>query len=490
MEVAKEYEEHLPLKSKVMFGILNGAHGLLSGIGMGSMDYFFKKVFQMAGVDLNYAGDLIGIAWIIFMVWNSVNDPLFGIIEDRTHSKLGRRVPYIRYGSIAYCILFILIWIPIPTTNPIVIFLNLLAMLALFDTIYTIIGLVTYSLPAEMAVTSKERASIFIWSTITGAPSQVLGFLLPALFLTTDNFDLRALQIAMAITGIICSILIYIGSYFIKENKYTVREEPLGFKDSIKETFKNKPFLINEIATFFSIMGQTILTGTGLLFVIDYVLIASDIYDYLKLLPAVFAMIFSIIFFNKKIPRWGIRKIYIFGTSSISIGFLLFFFLGSSFSTVWIPLSLIGSGFAVFLLTSQNLFSDTIDYDEVRTGKRRETSYSGVNALLTKPAISIAKWLFFFVIGKFTFLTGEIDSYGNPVKDYLPFGIILAFGIIPAICYGISAISIVWFPLDGPEWEKKKKELQQVHLKKEAEFIQSLKEQTKSSHSSDSIEKR
>jgi GPH family glycoside/pentoside/hexuronide:cation symporter len=226
-----------------------------------------------------------------------------------------------------------------------------------------------------MAVTSKERASIFIWSTITGVPSQILGFILPALVLTTDNFNLRTLQITMAITGIICSILIYIGSYHIKENKYTVREQALGFKDSIKETFKNKPFLISEVAMFFSTMGQTILTGTGILFVIDYVLVASEISDYFSFILILPVLFISIFYFNKLIPRLGIKKIYIIGTSSISIGFLLFFFLGGSFSTVPIPLCLIANGFAIYILTSQNLFSDTIDYDEVRTGKRRETSF-------------------------------------------------------------------------------------------------------------------
>jgi GPH family glycoside/pentoside/hexuronide:cation symporter len=471
-----EFEDHLPLKSKVMFGVLNGAHGLLSGIGLGSIDYFFKIVFKNAGVDLNLAGDLIGLAWMLFMVWNAVNDPLFGIIEDKTHSKLGRRIPYLRYGSIIYCILFILIWFPIPTNDPIIIFLNLLAMLAIFDTIFTIIGLVTFGLPAEMAITSKGRASIFIWSTIVGAPSTILGFILPALFLTNDNFNLLIFQIVMIITGVICSIIMYIASYYIKENEYTTHEESFGFKESIIETFKNKPFLINEINLFFTTMGNTILTGTGILFIIDYVLKTDNLLEYLKLAPALVVAGISIYYFNKNIQRFGIKKIFIFGASSISLGFLLFFFLGSNFITAWIPVSLILNGFAINLLTSQNLFSDTIDYDEVRTGKRRETSYSGVNALITKPAISIAKWLFFLIIGLYTFETGELDTFGNPIKDYLSFGILLAFSIIPAICYGIAALAICKFPLDGPEWQKQKRALQQIHMKKEEEYVKSIQD--------------
>ena len=67
------------------------------------MTYFYTKYL---GLDEGLAS----IVWIIFAVWNALNDPLFGYISDRTRSKLGRRIPYIRYGALLYGLVFVAFW--------------------------------------------------------------------------------------------------------------------------------------------------------------------------------------------------------------------------------------------------------------------------------------------------------------------------------------------------------------------------------------------
>ena len=41
----------------------------------------------------------IGIASIIYAIWNAINDPLFGYITDSTRSRRGRRIPYLRFTA-------------------------------------------------------------------------------------------------------------------------------------------------------------------------------------------------------------------------------------------------------------------------------------------------------------------------------------------------------------------------------------------------------
>ena len=120
---------------------------------------------------------------------------------------------------------------------------------------------------------------------------------------------------------------------------------------------------------------------------------------------------------------------------------------------------------------------DAIDNDELITGKRREAIYGGVNAIITKPALSVANSLFLIIIEGFGFLTPILVN-GIYVKQTQPFlaliGILFAFCVVPAIFLALSAIALCWFPLDGPEWIKKKKFIMELHERKEKDYIQKV----------------
>ena len=69
----------------------------------GGLTYFFVNHLGMSPASS-------ALCWLLFGLWNALNDPLFGYISDKTKSSLGRRIPYIRYGSIIIAAVFILSW--------------------------------------------------------------------------------------------------------------------------------------------------------------------------------------------------------------------------------------------------------------------------------------------------------------------------------------------------------------------------------------------
>lgn len=455
--------ENLPRKSKIAYGFTQGAHMLLSGLGMGQIMYFYTAKF---GLD----AELQGIVWLIFAFWNAINDPLLGILEDRTKSRLGRRIPYLRYGAFAYAGLFILIWFPFATFgDQSVLFVNLLLMLFLFDTVYSMTGLITFSLPAEMAITAKERGSIMVYATFIGFFAQAAGYLLPILFLNTE-VSLILWQCIMIGVGVLCGIILYICSYYIKENQWAQHESTLGFFASIRETFKNKPFLILEVSLFMLVITQTILIG-GILFLINDVFIITDNSEYLYFIPVVGTLLFSIFCFNRLIGKIGVKKVFIGGTLLGSIGFGLLPFCGRLLSVQFISFMFIMVFLAALIMGQQLLLAEIIDYDEILTGKRRETTYSGINALLTKPAVSVANWIFLLIISAYGYIEGSSIQPAAVIR-----GILLGYSIVPVTCIIISAIALSFFKLEGPEWMQKKKGLQQIHIEKERAYIEELKQ--------------
>jgi len=465
-----EYKERVPLSSKFAFGGLNGMVAVLSGIAFSAITFYYN-------VKLGLRAELLGIGWLIFAIWNAANDPLFGFLEDRTKSaKYGRRIPYIRFGAPIFGLFFILCWFPfVNITNELALFVNFLVVLILFDTIFTIIGLIGYSLPAEMCVTSKERANVIVYGTIFGSLGYILSFVLPVVLLTGDktNYIDPLFLITMVIIGITGALIIFISSFFLKENFYTQMEEPLGFIDGIKEILKNKPFIKYEISNFSFLLAETILT-TGVFYYVAYVLILGGIMAMVPVL-IVFVMIFIFIpIFSKFAGKYGLKKVYIVGLALAGFSFLFAFFLGWNLITAIFPLMLIGIGLSSVTLLRQAIAADIIDYDETRTGKRRETSYAGMNAVIEKPAISIANWMFLFIIVFYGF-----QQTSNNQSFEVKLGIMIGLTIVPAIFLIISAIVMLFYPLDGPEWDKKKKEIIKIHEEKEKAYVQRLKEQRK-----------
>ncbi len=459
-------EEDLPIKSKMAFGGIGAVNVILSGIAFTAITFYYN-------VKLGLSEELIGIAWLIFAGWNALNDPLFGFIEDRTKSeKYGRRIPYLRFGAPIYGILFILVWFPfVDLKSETALFLNLLIVLFAFDTIYTIVGLIAYSLPAEMVVSSKARAKLMIFGAIMGSFGFLVAFIIPVLLLTGDESTTinPSFLVSMVIIGIVCAIILFVCSFYLKENKYTILEEPLGIKEGLKETFKNKAFLIFEIGNFAFTLAQTILTTA----VFYYVAFVLDLSGPMAILPIILFFVTVFIFtpiYSKLVAKFGVKKTYIFSLCLTGMVFILLFIIGWSFSTAIIALVLLGIGFSGIFITSQIIFAETIDNDEIRTKKRRETTYSGINALITKPAISIANFLFLFIIAAYGF-----QRASQTQTKTAQMGIMLGFTIIPAIFILFSALAMIFFPLDGPEWDKQKAELKKIHDKKEKTYLEYLR---------------
>ena len=250
-------------------------------------------------------------------------------------------------------------------------------------------------------------------------------------------------------------------------------EESLGFVEGMQETFKNKPFLIFEASNFSFILAQYMLT-TAIFYYIDYVLVLKGI---MAMLPIVlfFAMVFSfLIVYNKLVKKFGLKKTFITTLTATGLSFILFFFIGWYLPTAIIGMILLGASFSGYFLTGQMVMADVIDYDEVRTGKRRETSYSGVNALLTKPAVSLAPWIFLQVITSLGFQSQKT------AQDFMAqLGIMLGFTLIPAVFILFSAFMMRYFPLGGEDWQEKNEKLQKEHREKEKKYLRHLKEQGK-----------
>jgi GPH family glycoside/pentoside/hexuronide:cation symporter len=454
-------QETVPLKSRIWVSIADAACAMLNTfiVSIG-LTYYFTS---FRGLDPSLAA----LVWLLFGIWNAINDPLFGYISDRTKNKLGRRVPYIRYGAPLIGLIFVLSWVNIGgvSASQSLMFIQMLVLLFLFDSLYTAIATSIYVMPFEMAISNKARGSIMIWKLIfavfpLAVPLVLWGFIRPEPGTSSTVF-----QWIMFGFGLVMAVLIFVSTYFYKEKHFQQEEGQLPFLQSLKACFTNRSFIVFEVISFTIIYVQTALMLGLNYYLAEFDLPAVPLYGAL----AVGILVGVILFINVR-DRWGIKRATMFMAGVFSMGCFLVLAFGRLFVPALVGFFSFGIGFAggMYLIPLMN--GDVVDMDEHRTGLRREGMYAGVNSFITKPAISLANsaFIWFLSMNGYDF-AGVAGTQSEQAKT----GILLGWVLIPGILLGISYLSLIFYPLAGEAWEMIKQELAMLHAEKERRLLES-----------------
>lgn len=445
-------EEKIPGRVKWWISIADASCGMLGTIVFGgALTYYFT---QWRGLNAKLAATV----WLIFAFWNAINDPIYGFISDRTKSKLGRRIPYIRYGSIFYGISYVLCFINWPgsLTNQSLMFGEMLVLLFLFDTFYTAVASALYVMPFEVAITNKARGKIILIKSIFSFLPLAFGTVVIPMIQPGVGEDGTMYQLINIGLGILMAAIIFASTFFYKERNEVEEIPSMPFFKSVVECFKNVQFIIYEVISFTVILINGVLL-LGLYYYLDEFETVNQMGLYIAI--ALGALI-GIIFVPKLERKFGVRNILIgicFVMSATSLAMLL----GGGINIIaTICFFVIGVGFIGLMFCIPIMNGDVIDYDELKTGKRREGIYAGVNSFITKPAQSIAQSSFLFLAVKLGYIQNLAKGMQNSSGEK---AILVGWMLLPAITLFICGITLFFYKLHGESWSKEKEKLAIKH---------------------------
>ncbi len=451
-------EERVPLSSRVWISAADASTAILNGLVTSSaMKYYYT---ELRGLSLEREA----IVWLIFAVWNAVNDPLFGYISDRTKTKLGRRIPYIRYGAPILVLGFTLFWINFGNNSQTALFLQMLSALFVFDALYTAIATSLYIMPYEIAISNKARSSIYLWKIIFMVFTIVVPLGIEAT-IKPDKGDLpgiRFFELFLVGFGVVMGLIIFFSTYFYKE-RHQMEEQKFDFIRSFKECFNNRSFVVFEVISFSIIFVQTALMQ-GLWKYFDEI----NVPRLAVIIPLAVGIITGVVLWIRQRDRWGIKLSTQLFSLFFAIGCFAMLFGGKTLLGAGVGAFLFGIGFAggMYLIPLMN--GDVVDYDEHRTGLRREGMYAGINSFITKPAISLAQWAMSMIMLAYgydqTLKAGQQNAQAET-------GILMGWVLFPGILLFISFLSLYLYPLAGKEWEEIKATLAKRHSDAERKFL-------------------
>ena len=250
---------------------------------------FGAYVFFYYESEIGLATWLTGIGYIIFAIWNAINDPLVGYLLDRPFKftrKWGRRFPWVFIGGIPWLICYILIFTPPavdPKSEPLLIFFWLIFSTCLYDTFGSIFNVNFYAIFPDKFRNATERRVASTLSTYVGASGVAMGAIIPPLFIEFNDLQSYILQAGVII--IILFIALALSIPGCKEDKTRIENYLENWKKMEKrESFfkifqfclKHKNFMAYIIAyTFYQSLVQSMIGSIP--YVADFVLdIESD----------------------------------------------------------------------------------------------------------------------------------------------------------------------------------------------------------------------
>ena len=415
--------------------------------------------------------------FIIWSLWNSINDPLLGFLSDRTkNKKLGRRIPWMIFGTIPLAAVMILMFTPPLSSSDPVKFLYFLLMLFLFDFSYTCFNINYNSMFSEMFISEKERSKVGQLRIIFAIIGVAIGFGVPSFLITdlTNQYEFDYTQNQFILNGVIAAVIICI-AYFIVI-KWGVRKpqefsqdaiKAPSFKDSLKYTFKNKAFLIYLIPA----LGTWIVIGIlpaviplWATYVLEITEVGSDLTGVLLLVTFLVSGLSTPIWVKIR-QKWGARVAGLAGIGTWAITVLTFFY-AHDFNTGLITMILNGFGLGGSLYFYDQCLAEIIDEDELKTGVRRGGGYYGMINFV----IRLSGIINFLMIG-IVFSGSEWETYTRNPSINTTNGIRFLLSWFPFIVLILSFIGLWFYPIKGERLKENRKRLTELHAKKREEKI-------------------
>lgn len=416
--------------------------------------------YQVFNFELKMPPTYVAIILMSLRLWDGIMDPLMGWISDNTRTRWGRRRPFIFVGAILAGLTYPLIWwFPADQMSHLQIMLWVIGFGILFYTCFTVWVMPYQSMLMEMTPDYNERTRV---AEIRGYFQTAAGFLngwmwwismLPIFFISGEPSPLNGMKYLSLGIGALILVLGVLPAIFVKERYYesdlVKQQKKTELIQSLRDTFSNRPFIILCIITVFFLLGTSIFDSYGR-YVGTYYVLGGD-----WGLGAAFAGYGTFIYMTTSfmfIPLFRRLSEKIGKPRVLMMSILLVLVAVTTTWWTFNPLypylmlsntAFIGAGYAGLWLMIPSMQVDVVDYDELKTGERREGSYASIFSWVLKLSFVIG----FLVSGPLIELTGfdaNLDG-AQPERVYTLMRI--GYILIPVTSLVIAAFMLKRFSI-------------------------------------------
>ena len=358
-------------------------------------------------------------------ILDAVTDPLVGYWSDHTQSRWGRRKPFIFISSPVLFLSFCLIWRPPVANTSALNAIYLMAILFVYYWAYTGALIPWFAVLPEMRRDNTSRVRIATIGVAIGVVGALVGGGLSGPLLES----LGAFKMA-AILGVSALIASELTLFGFKEHTPVGGIEKgagiRGFLAVLKQVFADKQVLSFSVAIMLVQMTYQLMLMNVPYFT-TLILGQEEAAASLLMGKIIIIMALSTPLWYWLLAKFPKRNVFRVIMAAMTVGFTLSYFIGDfpvfalqTQAIIFFALVAVSVGgmFAVAL----GLIADLTDYDELKSGQRREAVYYGIYGIVRKTG-----WA-----GCSLILAAVFSHFGYSVEN--PMGVRVIWLVCAVVC--------------------------------------------------------
>lgn len=476
--------KYLSRKEKLSFTVAAfGRSGIYTIMTMFYMVFLVDVVFQ----GMKNAGVTASSIILAGRIFDAANDPIMGMIVDRTRTKWGKMRPYLLFSPVPIAITTVLLfWAPGFASDGAKIAYAAVTYI-LWGVMFTIQDVPFWGLSAVITPNEQERTSFLS----TARLGSTFGGILPSLLIPVLRNSTLGLKNGYLVGATIFALLgaaLSSLAFFNTKERVEQSEKTPSLKESVQMVAKNKVLLIVIMA---AILGSTmVIANISADYISNYLILQNGnngfvpkgtVLTTLTIAIGV-GMVPAMAVFPLLRKKFSLKQIYIgsslFGVIAHMACYLIF--VGNvehiNLYLLWVCLFFMGFPLGIYNVITYALIADSVDYIEWKTGKRSEGVCFAFQTFLSKVTAGIAGVATGIVLDKGGYIEPDptqLDAMGKQIlatqsPDTLKW-LLFMVTVLPAIGFALTIIPMLFNDYTGKKKNQIQQELSERHEHHEQE---------------------
>ncbi|ARA93143.1 MFS transporter [Rhodothermaceae bacterium RA] len=440
---------YLSVKEKIGYSLGDAASNIYFQTFVVFLPSFYTNVF---GISATAMGTML----LVTRIFDAINDPLMGMIADRTETRWGKFRPYIAALAVPLAVGGVLAFTTpdLGDTGKLVYaYLTYSLLIVLYTAVNVpyaaLMGVITPNSAERTTVSTYRFVAAFVGQLIIGATA------LPLVSRLGDGNTQLGWQLTMALYGLLVVGLLLATFFLTRERVQPAPRQQGNVREDLKDLTRNKPWLLIAGATVFQ-LTYIVMRGSATPYYFEFYVqdqqlalpgrtfdLTYEVFTSSFLTLGTIATLIGAIgtgLFTKRMNKNTTYAAFLITSALFSGGFFLV--EPDDVLAIYALNVFVSFFFGAVSVLQWAIYTDTADFGEWKFGRRATALIMAASLFALKLGLTLGGSLVGWILGGYGFVEGGVAQSAETLE-----GIRLLMSLYPALFGIIGGLIMLAYPL-------------------------------------------